>query len=376
LSRISVVIASLLKPVDDTRMYEKLGLSLAQTNKYEINIIGFSIKKNNFQTNVNLLPVFNLKRLGFSRFIQPFKYLRILFKVKPKIIIVNTHDFLLVTIFYSIITKVTFIYDLQENYLRNIVYNSGIIFPLNYILAYWVRFKEYMSHPFIRHYLVAENGYLEEMPFIRKKGVLLRNLYADIFKESPPHARTKNKIRILYSGTIAKSYGIFDIVRFISGFHAVFPEIELKIVGYCPHGPTLIKLAEMISDRPFIQLYGGNERVSHQKIIEEIRAADFGIIHYELNPAIKNCFPTRIYEYMANRLPILIQNYPPWSDYCVKNQAALVVDFNNPDFNELIQAMKRNRFYSDGAPPNIYWKIEEPKLLDLFKKIEERNYPN
>ena len=369
MSRIPVIIASLLKPVDDTRMYEKLGLSLAQTNKYEINIIGFSIKKNNFQTNVNLYPVFNFRRLGILRFIQPFKYLGILLKVKPKIIIVNSHDFLFITTIYSILTRTIFIYDLQENYLRNIEYNSGIFFPLNYILAYWVRFKEYFCHPFIYHYLVAEKGYFDEMPFIRKKGVLLRNLYVDIFQDIFPSQKAESRIKILYSGTIARSYGIFEIVRFIMKFHEIHPEIEFRIVGYCAHAPTLKKLETMISDKPYVQMIGGDERVPHQKIIEEIRAADFGIIHYELNPAIRNCFPTRIYEYMANRLPLLMQDYTPWSEFCLKYKAGIVVDFENPDFNFLITNMKNDRFYTAGIPEEIFWRKEEPELLNLFERI-------
>ncbi len=369
MSRISVVIASLLKPVDDTRMYEKLGLSLAQTNKYEINIIGFSIKKNIFQTNVNTFPVFHFKRLGISRIIQPFKYFKIILKVKPKIIIINSHDILLVTLLYSIITRTIFIYDVQENYYRNIVYNSGLFFPLNYVLAYWVRFKEYLCHPFIDYYLVAEQGYIKEMPFIRKKGILLRNLYADIYSDSATSRKADNKIRILYSGTIARSYGIFDILHFITRFHVIYPEIEFRIVGYCGHVPTLEKLKEFISDKPFIELIGGNELVPHKKIIEEIRAADFGILHYELNPAIKGCFPTRIYEYMANRLPMLMQNYPPWSDFCIKYMAAIVVDFYTNNFYSMINQMKNTSFYNQGVPNEIYWKEEEGKLLILFERM-------
>jgi hypothetical protein len=37
------VLTSILKPVDDTRMFEKFGVSLGQTNKYDVNIIGFAI---------------------------------------------------------------------------------------------------------------------------------------------------------------------------------------------------------------------------------------------------------------------------------------------------------------------------------------------
>ncbi len=44
MKKTKVVIVSLLKPIDDSRMYEKFGLTLEQANEYEINIIGFTSK--------------------------------------------------------------------------------------------------------------------------------------------------------------------------------------------------------------------------------------------------------------------------------------------------------------------------------------------
>ena len=45
MSQKTALIASILKPVDDTRLYEKLGKTIGQTTKYRVNIIGFVTKK-------------------------------------------------------------------------------------------------------------------------------------------------------------------------------------------------------------------------------------------------------------------------------------------------------------------------------------------
>jgi glycosyltransferase involved in cell wall biosynthesis len=369
LNRISVVIASLLKPVDDPRMYEKLGFSLAQTNKYEINIIGFSIKKNIFQTNMRFFPVFRFYRMNLIRLFQPLRYFRILFKVKPKVIIVNSSDLLIVTLIYSIITRTVFIYDIQENYYRNILYNSQLPLVPKYILGFIVRLVEYLCHPFINQYLIAEKGYLEEMTLVRRKNILLRNLYVDFFSKQNTQQKQKDRIIIIYSGTIAKVYGIFRVIEFIELFHRQYPEIELDIIGYCAHRPTLDKIKRLIADKPYINLTGGSEIVPHQLIIDHIRMADFGIINYELNPAIINCFPSKIYEYMGNRLPILIQQNLPWSDFCAAHQASVNVNFDSPDFETIMARMKSISFYDRGIPKEIYWKEDESKLIKLFDGI-------
>lgn len=369
MSRIPVVIASLLKPVDDTRMYEKLGLSLAQTNKYEINIIGFSIKKNNFHPKVRTYPIFNMSRSSISRFFQPLNFLKIIIKVKPEIIIVNSFDLLLITLFYSSIKRSYFIYDVQENFLRNILYNSRLPWLLKFPAAFVVRTLEHAVHPFVDHYLVAEEAYFSEMPFLKNKGILLRNYYVPLYGQEFNRKISPEKIRILYSGTIAEVYGIFRVIHFIDRFHAYYPGIELRIAGYCPQRGTYQKLKKVIAEKNYIYLSGGDSLLPHEEIIREIREADFGIVQYELNPAIRNCFPTRIYEYMANTLPMLMQDHPRWTDLCLQYNAGLVVDFKSPDFGQLLRRMQETKFYIHGVPENIFWKQEEPKLLELFSEI-------
>ncbi len=54
-----LVIASVLKPVTDTRMYEKIGRSIGQTKKYEVNIIGFYRKNLPVELNIKFNPIFN-----------------------------------------------------------------------------------------------------------------------------------------------------------------------------------------------------------------------------------------------------------------------------------------------------------------------------
>ena len=57
--RIPISIISILKPVNDTRMFEKFGLSLGQTNKYDVNIIGFKSKKIKKIKDVRFYPIFS-----------------------------------------------------------------------------------------------------------------------------------------------------------------------------------------------------------------------------------------------------------------------------------------------------------------------------
>jgi len=365
MNQTSVLIASILKPVDDPRMFEKFGNSLAQTNKYEVNIIGFEAKKYKKIENISLYPVFNFKRLSLKRLLAPLIYLRILLKVKPEIIIVNTPEILAFTILYKLFLNGKIIYDIQENYFRNIIYNKNYLWGVKHLFGVLIRLKELISYPFIDQVLYSDQGYQKEMPFWNNKSTLIRNTYIDPQTEFDQTKKFPGgRIELLYSGTIAENYGIFEVISFVDSLHQVNPDISLIVIGYSANQLTRARLFEKTKDKSHIQLIGINKPVSHGLIIEAIRKADFGIINYKINPSTANCFPTKIYEYMANELPIIIQNYPPWSSFCLKYDAGMVLDFSHVEYEKVNNQILNTKFYRNGIPDIIFWRNDEKKLLN------------
>ena len=93
-----IVLASILKPVDDTRMFEKMAVSLARVNEYEIFVIGFPTKEPKvISQNITQIPLKKFNRLSIGRLLAPLKVLNYIYKVKPEVLMVNTHELLLVS---------------------------------------------------------------------------------------------------------------------------------------------------------------------------------------------------------------------------------------------------------------------------------------
>ena len=61
-----LVIASVLKPVDDVRMYKKFGKSLARTGKYAVNIVGFQTQATLDDAAIRFHPLFGFSRLHWN----------------------------------------------------------------------------------------------------------------------------------------------------------------------------------------------------------------------------------------------------------------------------------------------------------------------
>jgi hypothetical protein len=399
--RTSIVLTSILKPVDDTRMFEKFGLSLGQTNKYDVNIIGFAAKNLKKIDNIHFYPLFDFGRISFSRLFAPFRLLLLLFKVKPSIVIFNTPEILYIIILYKLISGCRIIYDIQENYFRNVYYNKNYILPIRFLLSCAIRFKEWSGRWLIDGIIFAEEGYKVEMPRSAGRAVVIRNTYKDLDVKGLGHTniaddkdlkgiktidlntsklgRSGNtdgitsdagSLTFLFSGTISDSYGIFTAIDFIDGMHAQYPLSNLLIAGYCANERIFRKLMARIENRPYIKLIGGDHLVPHAEIIHHIKEADYGLICYEINPSLENCFPTKIFEYMANQLPIIIQDYKPWSSYCLKHKAGIEINYEKLNPELLLNSFKNGNFYSRGIPDEVFWNKDEEKLLKLVEDIQ------
>jgi glycosyltransferase involved in cell wall biosynthesis len=459
------VLTSILKPVDDTRMFEKFGVSLGQTNKYDVNIIGFASKNIKKVENVHFYPIFDFKRTSLMRLLAPWKLFLLLFKVKPSVIVFNSPEILYVILLYKLISGCKIIYDIQENYFRNVYYNKNYIPLVRVLLAYSIRFKEWSGRWLIDRIIFAEEGYKIEMPRTAKRAVVVKNtyrelgiekfendelnpknlhlkeldpgesdvvrldpeelddkrlnenelepntlgnkgldssnsrdqlldkkgydgknlnnngidhgglvdnepIYKDISSEIEVIRNNQHGTTFLFSGTISDNYGIFTAIDFIDILHKYNPYNNLLIAGYCANERLYRKLMAHIEGKPYIQIVGGDRLIPHRDIIKYIREVDFGLICYNINPSTENCFPTKVYEYMANRLPIIIQNYPPWSSFCVKHNAGIELNFRRFDEKKLVNSLKEETFYREGIPDEIYWRGDEEKLLKLMEDIQ------
>ena len=104
----------------------------------------------------------------------------------------------------------------------------------------------------------------------------------------------------------------------------------------------------------------------HGEIMEAIMRASFGIIAYPPSPHIQNSMPTKLYEYVALNLPILLLDHKPWVKFCQQYNAAIVLVALKP--KELLSKMKSTTFYTK-VTFQVSWISEEIKLLDLLRNI-------
>lgn len=373
MKKTKVIIASVLKPIDDTRMFEKFGLSISKTNKYEVNIIGFISKNTLTHDSITFYAHGPFERTSLSRFLTPWKVFKNYIKVKPDIIICNTHELLIVTILNKILFGSKIVYDIRENYFKNIT-NTPVFHPiLKPFLARYVRLKELIAKPFFDRFILAERIYQNQLHFVpASKSVVIENKCASHTTGLRKERNQTEKLILLYSGTISESNGVFDAIKLADQLHTLEPQIQLRIIGHCALKRDLNRLKAAIEGKEHIELLGGDYLVPHSQIVEEIQNASFGLVLKKLNNGINDDkLLTRLFEYTANQLPIILLDNPTWIDFCNEFNAGIAIDPNHFNPIDLIQKMRKTQFYTKGNTYSSLWDSEEVKLLNLLEGLKK-----
>lgn len=361
-----IVLASILKPVNDTRMMDKFGLSLAKDYANQVYIIGYPVIDQKSSVSIVELPLKSFSRISIGRLIAPLKVLQKCIQVKPEILIVNTYELLIVGIAIRILFGAYICYDIRENYASNILKSPSLPIGLKQIVAGLVRLKEWICVSFFHTLFLAEKSYKGELEFGKRKSIVLENkaLLPAGFKRTPK----TGQYTLVFTGTLAQSTGVFHAIELTKQLHTINPAVKLMIIGYCAIPSSLGKIKKAIEGIDFIDLIGGDKLVAHSQIWEAIRTADVGIVAYQRAPHIDNKIPTKLYEYLAAQLPIILTENPVWVELCQPFQAAISINFNNPEPKQIIHDLLARKFYTT-IPKNVYWQGEEPHLLKEIQKF-------
>jgi glycosyltransferase involved in cell wall biosynthesis len=365
----TIVIASVLKPIDDSRMYEKIGISLASTGAYQVHIIG---RESAAIQNSKVIqhPIKTFRRVSLGRVIAPWRIMLKTLRLKPDVLIIATHELLCLALFMKFVQKCRIIYDVQENYYWNILYTAAFPQLIKPFIALYVRGKENMTARYVDHFFLAEKGYEQELKFVNKKYTILENKVRidDTSAKTPVPLKSKTKINLIFSGTLAENTGVFTAIDVAAKLHVIDERFSFTIIGFCSQQSVLDKLRLALKPRPFIELITSESPVPHSEIFKHIKKADFGFITYQVNPSTMNSIPTKLYEYLGFNLPILLVNHKPWVDFCHPYSAAIVFDPGHFDAGHIYREMMEKTFYT-AEPTSVYWETEETKLLEVVRNL-------
>ena len=107
----------------------------------------------------------------------------------------------------------------------------------------------------------------------------------------------------MYHGIIITRYGFEELLNAVNLLKNKIPGLELRIYGTGEDLPIFLEMVKKFNLENIVKYFG---HVSIEKIVEIIPECDVGIIPNRLTPFTKINFPTRIFEYLHMKKPVVV----------------------------------------------------------------------
>jgi glycosyltransferase involved in cell wall biosynthesis len=275
-------------------------------------------------------------------------------------VIITTPELLWVGVLHKIFFRRDLYYDVLENYYWNIIDSKTYPVIIRSIIGSMVRLTELFTSPFVDKFFLAEKRYSSELSFA-KPHIVLQNKLPKVVASKYDIKSPKTKTDLLFTGTLSENTGMFDAIHLATELHERDAAIRLSIVGYGHRAGERKRLLHEIENKPFITLVGGDHLVPHSEVMHHIAKSDFGILIYPPNLGTFTSIPTKLFEYLALRLPILARHNPETHELVEKYDAGLVLPFSI-DYEKLLSDIK-NRTFQFQTSDDIYWENESKTLI-------------
>jgi glycosyltransferase involved in cell wall biosynthesis len=382
------LLASVLKPVDDTRMRGKFVETLRERPNMELHIAGRSTGYNRHDALAKAFPqvrqhgIFSGSRLSLNRLTAHWRYWRLLRRLAPNLVIVHAPELLPLTLLWQALGRGRkFLYDIRENYALNVSTQHVYQGLTKRWLTAGLRWVESQAARRAAGVILAEASYAAELPFLKAlpagRVIVLENKYQPVpgaavpahpIPLPPPHV----PLRLLYSGTISELNGVWEAIAFTEQLGRAWPGgARLTIVGFCQQPELLKKLQDKAAGNTgWLTLIGGQRPVPHAEIVAEISRHHLGLLPYRAHPSSERCRPTKLFEYLAHGLPVISSPNSLWWELLEAHGAGLQLDFGQPiDGTALVAQLQHRVFYPNGLPPEALWRNEGKKLWHLLDTV-------
>ncbi|WP_019946620.1 glycosyltransferase family protein [Hymenobacter aerophilus] len=400
---LTILLASVLKPLDDTRMLGKFGRTLAGRPGTQVHVAGRAAPPPpNLLANLHVHALLQGSRLSLARLRAQWRYWQLLRQVRPNVVFVHAPELLPATVLWQWLGRGRrhFVYDVRENYALNI--QTQAVYPTwaRSLLAGLVRRLETLAAARAAAVLLAERSYAAELPFAAgalttaaapAASALLPKSQKPKTRNQPPVLIIENKyqpydaqpaawprrlpgfpepLRLVYSGTISELNGVWEALRFAAHLRTVWPLAHLTIIGACQQPALLARLeAAVAAAKGAVTLVGGAALVPHATLVAELRRAHLGLLPYRPHPSTARCVPTKLFEYLGLALPLVLPPNPLWQPLADAANAGLAFDFQQAEYPpalELAAALQARPYYPQGPPPLAFWESEAKKLSALL----------
>jgi len=209
-----------------------------------------------------------------------------------------------------------------------------------------------------------------------KVNIVMNSPQDSIFNKFINKSKNKsdeNKFVLMYHGLIVERNGLEDLVEAISLLKNKISGIELIVYGEGEFVSSFIQKIKKLKIENLVKYFGP---VPIEKIVETIPKIDVGVVPNKINPFTQINFPTRIFEFLHMKKPVVVPRTQGIEDY-FNNESIFYFDAGNAEnlanviFNVYSAPAKTVEVVNKGY--EIYqkyrWEGQSKNLVKIYENL-------
>lgn len=352
----------------DVRIFHKEAKSLAKVG-YGVILIAQSDREETVD-GIKIIPLpkpkNRLERMGLLTF-------RCLIKaLKQKANVYHFHDpeLLFVGLLLKLMTKAKIIYDVHEDYAKQILSKPYLPEWTRYSIAWLVNKVEKVISRTFDAIVTATDDISNNFSY-HKRIVAVRNF--PVLSNFSLLNKTDNStiFNLIYVGGLVEIRGISQVIQSLE-----YIQKEVKLILCGKFYPA--NYEEQVRSLKGFEKVEYQGWVRPQDIPAKMAQAEVGIVCFLPEPNHINALPNKLFEYLSCGLPVIASDFPLWKEIIEGNHCGICVNPLNP--REIAQAIEYLMEHPDEAKQmgksgrkaveeRYNWELEKERLIGLYKKL-------
>jgi len=221
-------------------------------------------------------------------------------------------------------------------------------------------------------FIIAEKSYRK---IYGEKAIEILN-YPRIEKEL--EKKYTNPIKLVYSGGITEERGIWVVLDIFKSLQTNYKAIKLNLIGEFETKELQEQVNNFISKNRLennVEIFG---RVPISKVNEILKECHIGFSILQPVGNYVESLPTKIFDYMNNKVVVVCNDFPLYKSYVEKNKTGITINYYNykNEIKKISEIIEKNDLlvsYSINGYQMINqkwnWNEEEKKLFEIYNKV-------
>lgn len=367
-----VCLLSSVHPPFDVRIFHKEAKTLLKAG-YDVVIIAQNDKEE-IVDGIKIIPLPKPKNRLERMVLLTLRYLIKALKQNANVYHLHDPELLLVGLVLKLITKSKVIYDVHEDYGKQILSKSYLPEGTRGFVAIAVKIVEGVIAKTFDGIVTATDDISNNFS-THKRAVAVKNFpvlsdFTEIRKDNRHNSDTFN---LIYIGGITEIRGITQIIQALEHIN---PQKRVKLTLYGKFYPIIYE--EQVKKLKGFEKVEYHGWLDPQEIPHKMVQSDIGIVCFLPEPNHINAMPNKLFEYMACGLPIIASNFSLWKEIVEGNNCGICVNpLNSKEIARVIEYLidhpdEAKRMGENGrkaVEERYNWEKESEKLLKVYAEL-------